>query len=362
MKNQKMLRPLINGAFLLSCLALLSACDWLKKGSGCPTCDSSSSLASAAPEDVLLSVDGKPAITKGSFDDFFNAYLSSNPQAAAYIAFDPGARRRVFQEKELQVLVAHKVKKDGKDKTPEYRKKFEQACEMAQWSVNLEIFRDEVLASIDSSDAGLEKFYNENKGKNPAFDNAPFQISPEGIKMQGVEFSDQKAARDFLTKAQKAPGEFSALAKAAKNSVKDLGLITTASSDFGLKAKAKTLQSNGVDLVYTPKGKYLVIKGVGQRQAPKYAEFAELVKDAQGKEMLSNVKKQVEFPQIVMKRIEDLKKELNAKENLKYFEDEEAKKKAELDAKMKELQATEDKEETTKQESKEPVQEAAVAA
>ena len=35
---------------------------------------------------------------KVSFDEFFNAYLASNPQAAAYLAFDPGARRRAFQE------------------------------------------------------------------------------------------------------------------------------------------------------------------------------------------------------------------------------------------------------------------------
>ena len=83
-------------------------------------------------------------------------------------------------------------------------------------------------------------------------------------------------------------------------------------------------------------------------RAPKYAEFSEIVANPENKELLSNTKKQVEFPQIVMKRIEDLKKELNAVENLKYFDEEEAKKKTEMEAKIKELQAAEDKEDAAK--------------
>ena len=53
----------------------------------------------------------------------------------------------------------------------------------------------------------------------------PFQMAPEGIKMKAVQFADQKAARDFLAKAQKAPAEFESLAKAAKKDIKDLGLL-----------------------------------------------------------------------------------------------------------------------------------------
>lgn len=348
MKNQKMIRPLLGGAFLFSCLVLLSACDWMKKGGGCASCETGPALEAAAPGDVLLTIEGKPAITKGSFDEFFNAYLANNPQAAAYLAFDPGARRRAFQELEMKELIKHKIRKDKKDQTPEYKKKYEQAMDLALWAVNSEIFRDDVLASIDTSDAGLEKFYNENKGKNPAFDNPPFQIAPEGIKMKAVQFADQKAARDFLAKAQKAPAEFESLAKAAKKDIKDLGLVTTQSKDFSLKAKAKTMEPNSVDMVYNQGGQYMVIKAVGQRQPAKYIEFAALIANPENKEMLANVKKQGEFPKIVMDRIEGLKKELNAEENTKFFDEEEAKKKAELEAKMKELQATEEKEDGSK--------------
>ncbi len=349
MKNLKAMRVFLSLTLLTSGLALLAGCaEWFKKSS-CPGCETGASLESAAPGDVLLSIGGKPAITKQSFNEFFDAYISSNPQAAAYLALDPGAKRRAYQELAMKEVIKHDVIAKKKDQSPEYKKKFSQACDYALWAVNSELFRDEVLASIDGSEAGLEKFYNENKGKNPALDVAPFQITPEGIKMQAVEFSDQKQARDFLAKAQKAPGEFGALAKAAKKDVKDLGLVTTQDKDYSLKAKAKQLQPNGVDLIFSPSGKYLVIKAVGQRQAAKYAEFADIKANAEAKEALANMKKQTEFPQIVMNRIEELKKELNAVENMNYFDEEEAKKKSELEEKMKELQAAEDKEDAGKQ-------------
>ena len=116
-----------------------------------------------------------------------------------------------------------------------------------------------------------------------------------------------------------------------------------------MKAKAKSLQANNVDLIFNPgTGKYAVIKAVGQRQNAKHASFADLAANPESKEHLANAKKQIEFPKIVMDRIEALKKELNATENLAFFDEEEAKKKGELEAKMKELQAAEDKEDAAK--------------
>ena len=214
MKNSKVMRSFMSCALLISGLALLTGCGDMFKKSACPGCDNEA-ISKAAPGDVLLSVDGKPAITKESFNEFFDAYLSSNPQAAAYLALDPSARRRAFQELEMKELIKHDVIKKKKDQSPEYRKKYNQACDYALWAVNSELFRDEVLGSIDSSDAALEKFYEENKGKNPAFDVSPFQTSPEGIKMQSVQFGDQKAARDFLAKAQKAPGRIFSTCKSS---------------------------------------------------------------------------------------------------------------------------------------------------
>lgn len=345
MMNQKFFRPVLNVVLLTSALAALSACDWFK-GSGCASCDSH--MESAAPGDVLLTIDGKPAITKAKLDDFFEAYMKNRPDAA-YAAMDPQAKRNAFNELQVMEVMSAKIKKDGKDKSPEYKKAYQRAIDLAKYSVNAELLSKEVLDSIDTSDAGLETFYKDLRGKNPAFDNPPFLKQPAGIKIQSVQFSDKKSAEDFLAKAQKAGANFGELAKAIKKDVKNLGLVTSASKvDYSVKAKAKTLEPNAVDIVTTQGNQFMVIRGVGPRQDAQYAELAEIIAaQPMLKEQLANYKKNVEAQTEFMKRIEEWKKELNIVENTKFFEEEEARKKAELEEKFKELKAAQETDKAT---------------
>ncbi len=359
MKNFKQIRPIMSGAFLASILMLLSGCgEWFggKKGHGCPACGTSA-VESAAPEDVLFSLDGKPVITKQRLDDFFDIYLKSR-QDGVYAAMDPQAKRHAFNELVQMEVLKHQVKKQKLDQDPKYIKNFERACDLAMYTVNAEILGNQVLESIDVSDAGLEKFYSENTGKNPAFDNPPFLKTPEGIKMKAVIFTDEKSAKDFLAKAEKPGADFNALAKAAKKDIKDLGVVTSQtvfsqdvqkalkSAAYSIKGKAKTLQPNAAELVSAHGGPYVVVYGVGPRQAGAYATFAEVIAaQPDFKEKLANYKKQVEGQSEFMKRIDQWKKDLNATENTKFFEEEEARKKAELEAKFKELQEAQAKEE-----------------
>jgi hypothetical protein len=359
MKNLKQIRPIISGAFLLSALMLLSGCgEWFgKKGGGCPTCEPSG-VEGAAPADVLLSCDGKPVITKAKLDDFFEVYLRSR-QDGMYAAMDPQAKRHAFNELVQMEVLKHHVRKNKLDQDPKYKKSFERAYDLALYTVNAEILGNQVLDSIDVSDPSLEKFYKESLGKNPAFDNAPFLKTPEGIKMKIVQFNDEKSANDFLAKAEKAGSDFSALAKAVKKDVRDLGMITAQtvfpqdiqkslkSAAYSIKGKAKTIQPNATELVTVPGGPFVVVRASGPRQAVVYAEWAEVLKaQPDFKEKLANYKKQVEGQSEFLKRIEEWKKELNCVENTKFFEEEEARKKAELEAKFKELQEAQAKEET----------------
>lgn len=340
--NQKFLRPALNVVLLTSALAMLSACDWFK-GSGCETCDTH--VEAAAPGDVLLTIDGKPAITKASLNDFFEAYMKNRPDAA-YAAMDPQAKRNAFNELEVMEVMAAKIKKDKKDQSPEYKKAYRRAMDLAAYSVNAEMLSKEVLDSIDTSDAALETFYKDLRGKNPAFDNPPFLKQPAGIKIQSVQFADKKSAEDFLAKAQKPGANFGELAKAIKKDVKNLGLVTSASKvDYSVKAKAKTLEPNAVDIVTTQGNQFMVIRGVGPRQEAQYADLSEVIAaQPMLKEQLANYKKNVEAQTEFMKRIEEWKKELNTVVNTKYFEEEEAKKKAELEEKFKELKAAQETE------------------
>ncbi len=342
--NQKSFRPALNIILLTSALALLSACDWFKK-TGCASCESS--VESAGAGDVLLTIDGKPAISKQSLDDFFESTMKNRPDAM-YAAMDPQAKRNAFNELEIMEVMAAKVKKDGKDKDPEWQKAYKRAQQMACYSVNAEKLSKEVLDSIDTSDAALEKFYGDLRGKNPAFDNPPFLKTPGGIKIQGVQFTDKKSAEDFLAKAQKPGANFAELAKAIKKDAKNFGLVTSQSKvDYALKAKAKTLEPNAVEMITTQGNQFMVIKGIGPRQEPQYAELSEVFAAQPGlKEQLANYKKNVEAQTEFMKRIDEWKKELKADNSTatKYFEEEEAKKKAELEAKFKELKEAQEKE------------------
>ena len=79
---------------------------------------------------------------------------------------------------------------------------------------------------------------------------------------------------------------------------------------------------------------------------------ARINKDPELKEALSNMKRNMDLQSKYMERIEQLKKELNAVENTQYFEEEEARKKAELEAKMKEFQKAQEEQKPQEAEKK----------
>ena len=220
MKKQLIARQVMSAALLFSGLALLVGCI----GGGEEKKDAD--VAPRAAEDgvVLLTIEGKPAITKVQFDDFFDAWLQSR-QDGAFAAFDPRAQRRAFADLEMMKVLEFKMKKEGKDKDPEYQKKYERAHNLALFAVNSEILVEELMKTIDVSDKALKAFYDENKGKNPAFDNPPLLKTPEGIKIEVVEFRDESSAKRFLAKAEKPGADFKALAKEINKDVTDLGLV-----------------------------------------------------------------------------------------------------------------------------------------
>ncbi len=342
----KQFRFIINASLLISTLAFLAGCAELFKGKGtCPTC--APEVERAAPEDVLLSIGGKPAVTKQSLEDFYTTWIGSSPEAQYAAAFDPEIKTKAFKELEMLKVLDASVKKDGKDQTPEYKKQLNNTIMLAMGAVNFGIYRDQVLNSIDTSDAALEKFYEENRGKNRAFDNPPFLKSPESIKLSGVEFSDEKSAKDFLAKAQKPGASLASLASTIKKSVKDYGTVSPQSRevDFMLAQKARTITPGSVELVKLQSGKFAVVKAGATRVPAQYLDWKAIAENPQLKETVANIKKQTEFQPAFMKFIEDKKKELDVTENNTYLEDEAAKKKADFEAKIKEFQEAAAKEE-----------------
>ncbi len=332
--QKTLFRSVLNGALLVSTLAVLTGCDLFKQSS-CPTCGPSSAAEAAKPEDILLSIDGTPAITKPQFEEFYEV---ASANAGPYGAL---SKKDAFETLKTMEILNRKISQQGKDQTPEYKKELARACNLARSGINSQILAKELQESIDTSDAAIESFYNQEKGKNQAFDRPPFLKSPESVSVQSVEFTDKKAAEEFLKKAK---SDFAGSARAANLSVKDLGKVSAQSQnvDFAIRLKARTLAPNAVELVPSGDKKFFVIKA-GVKSPSQYAEFSELKAMPQMKEMLAQFKKQVELEPAFLKRLEDYKKDFKLDENLTYFEEEAAKQKEEED-KLREIFAQKMKE------------------
>lgn len=336
MKNYSSLRPVVNVALLLSTLALLSACDWFKSKVSCPGCEqpakeSTYGTQAAAPGEALLTLRNKPVITQASFEEYWQDLLKSDPQAEAMLPFVPDARTKVFEHAVTEKLVQEWIGATGKDKDAEYQKKLKKQIELAQRMVALQAFQEDVMKSIDTSEAALEKFYNENKDKNSFFQREPFLVTAKGIKLQAVQFNDEKQAKDFLAKVGK--GDIAAAAKAAKKDVKDLGVVSAQSrnADFAVKTKARDMKPGDTAVVTTGNKQFMVLKA-GQEQEAKYAPFAEV------KEGVQQAKTQIEFGDKLNARLEELKKEFGAVENKDFFAKEQEKRQSEMQSKLKALQ------------------------
>lgn len=351
MKKQLFSRTFINAGLLLSTIILLSSCaplDWIKNKMGCESCSSGADHGASRGE-PLLSINGKPAITVEGFEDFWNTYLESNPQAAAYASFYPNVRHEMFKNNLVPLEVAKAwVKAEGKDKDSEYQKKIRKQQEFLESFTALEMLKDHVIKNIDTSDEALNNFYNENREKVSIFQQAPFMKSPVSMKAQVVQFTDEKQAKDFLEKAEKKDANFASLAKAANKTIKDVDSVQTKDLDPVVRAKLKDMNTGDVTLVTSGKNQFKVVKVVSKQDAT-YAQFEEVKGEPEVKEAVKQAIVQIQGSELFGKKLEELKEKFNVKEHTEFFDKERESKQADLQAKLKEMQAKEEpKEEAAK--------------
>ncbi len=319
---KKMVRPFIVGAILVAGLAVLTGCDFFKSAE-CEMCQPVEAAAvTVDPGQVLLSINGSSAITKDQFEAFYAIASETSPVG----------KRDAFNMMVQMELLDRQMRKEGKDKTKDYV----QALRMARWQVNSQMLAKELQDSTDVSDRGLESFYNEQRGKNPAFDRPPFIKTPVSIAMQSVEFKDKAAAEEFLKKAK---ADFAGSAAAGNLEVKDLGNVSQQSQDvnFAIRLKARGLNSGDVELIQT--GDMFTVIKAGNKTEAEYSTYSELKEMPQMTQMLSQFKKQMELEAAFMKRLEGYKKGYTLKENEQYFKEEEDKFKEMIAQKMKEQAA-----------------------
>lgn len=333
MKNSLFVRQYLNAALLLSTVILLAGCaplEWLKQKTGCQTCEhpagSRDHAAGSGP--VIATFDnGKKSLTLGDYEVYWDEFLESDPQAKAIIPFMPNARYELFKNFVTERVIQEWIKREKKDKDAAYVKKINSLYKNLERGMAVQAFQEYVLEKVDKSDAAAERFYNENRDTQQIFQQQPFMQTPAGVKLQAVQFSDEKQAKDFLAKAQQPNANFSTLAKDAKKKIENFGnnFVNATSTDVDRAIKAKVADIKevpSVDFVQSGKN-FWVIKATDKQEA-QYAPFEE-VKDA-----VKQAKLRVEFPEALTKEIENLKKDFNVNEDTgkTYFEEERKKEEA----------------------------------
>ncbi len=314
-------RSLISATLLVSTLVVLTGCDLFKPAS-CPPGEE----PAASPEDVLLSIDGKPAITKQKFEDFYELAAA---QAGPY---GGPSKQEVFKQIEAMTVLDHHYYSTGKDQTAEYKKELARAYDHARWGINTQMLAKEVQKEIDISESALSKFYAEQVGTNPAFDGPPVLKNAESINIQSVEFGNKTDAETFLATAKT---DFAGEAATAGLAVKDLGAVSAQSQDidFAIRRKSLTLKPGDVELVQSA-DKFFVVKA-GSKLDAQYATFSEIKAMPDMLEKLGQFKQQAELEKAFMDRIEKLKKGLTLVPNEEYFKVDEEQRKAEQEQLMK---------------------------
>ncbi len=316
-------RSIISGVLLVATLVVVTGCDLFKSPS-CHSCEPGE-VQAESPGDVLLTIDGRPAITKQKFEEFYElAAANAGPYGGP-------SKREIFGQIEAMAVLENQYATSGKDQTAEYKKELARAYDHARWGINTQLLAKELQEEIDVSEPALSKFYAEQIGKNQVFDRPPFLKSAESVTIQSVEFADKAAADAFVEKAKT---NFTGEVAASGLVVKDLGVVSALSDevDFAIRLKARTIKPGEVEVVQTT-DKFYVINAGGKKA--QYATFAEIKATPQVVEYLSQLKSQSELETVFMDRIEQYKKALTLVPNEEYFKADEEQRKVDQEQLMK---------------------------
>src|SRR5579859_5361761 len=92
-------------------LLTLTSCNWGAKTSE-DTQDDSSVAASVNPSEVLLTINGKPALTIPEFEFYYEQLLEQQPQLKSFAAFMPDLKMNIYSTLVGQKVLEHWIKKE----------------------------------------------------------------------------------------------------------------------------------------------------------------------------------------------------------------------------------------------------------
>lgn len=319
MKAQQRMRKHFYIALLLP-VVMLPGCgvlDWVKNkfGGGSKgteqVVDFSSPMTNVSIDDhseVLVTINGKPAITSKSFERDFETLLEENPQLKSVLPFMPDARKNFLGGLVNQEIVDLYVRDHKLDQKPEYKQDLERLQRSVVRMLNTKYFAAAHPVTVE--DAEVVAYYENNKDKMQEL-----IISRGGMQTWGVQFEKEADAKAFQAKVQGKALQDVAKAENMADKVKDFKLVNKQSIgiDPVLRSKIVALEKVPATEVVKVNDKTFWVVQVTSKEDAKYRPFEEV------KEPIRQLVEREKSNEALQKAIEDLKQEMHVAINYDYF-------------------------------------------
>ena len=296
----------------LVALALLPGCTWFgQSGDTMAQKGAAGEVEPVLVGDVVVTMNGKPLITTGVLEEEKENIFKSNPQIRAAIAFmDPKVLDRNLTDGLVgQAVVDQYVKDHRLNQSEEYKTELKDAQKAIERMLNAKYFSQKFTVSVSDSEA--KDFYEKNKDMMPGL-----LLTQGGVAAMGVEFDNDVAAREFLTKVRMHQGSLKNAADemGLSSKVKDFKMVNAQSigMDQALRDKIIAIKTVPATEMFTI-GKSVWVVHATSKEESKYRPFDQ-VKEGIKQELEKNKR-----GEMFEKEVNELKKKYNVVINEDYF-------------------------------------------
>ncbi|MCX5923242.1 MAG: hypothetical protein NTU89_01615 [Candidatus Dependentiae bacterium] len=326
MKFQNKYR-VVSAILVVSGLTLFSGCAWWPFGG---SSSKEESTKSESASNVLLSINGTPALTVEKYEEQLEMAKQANPQIGMLLQMMPNAEKDfIFRGMATAEMMKAWAKKEGIDKTEDFKKQRDQLCDAMELQLYMKHFDE--AHPVNISDADLSSFYEEQKDVIPAL-----TLSPGGVETVYVRFDSKDKADKFFDKVKDIKKASAFKAAAQQHDHKAGDSVINEKSQVGDSIKSVVLDLKkfpSVRIVGAGDNSYWVLFASGKSDT-KYRDLKTPEVQHGLKKMLTDQRKDKQIESVVNK----LKTEMNVVENHKYFEDKENAKRASIEESQKGMQ------------------------
>jgi len=261
--------------------------------------------------DVLLTINGKPVLYSGDFEDQKAMALQSNQQMNMILQMMPETEYTLFfKSLEAGHLMKEWVVRHKIDQDPELAKQRRQYHDAIDLQLYMKYYEDK--HPIHVSDHEAREFYTTKRSQIPALVTAP-----ESVEIVYVNFDAKDKAEEFLAAVRDGSEKhFNTAAKLHHYKVTPLSISAESQVNDVLKNTVLTATKfPAKEIVKIDDNSYWVI-GMQHKKDAEYRTF-DTPEVKQGiTQMCMNEKREGELA----KQVDQLRKEFNAVENKSYFE------------------------------------------